>query len=161
MSEFDGEMLTARALEQLEASVDRDPRDYPWGMFAWGDAPPACGGGMGAFQWFESQEELLAFIRDWSTPCFMTFDAEADWQEQCARLSTILMGWNQDPAATLAALNAELKGLLQIDWIGGFADLKEGNDNFCRRVQAAFAEADSTGADDNDAWVDFLGTYGL
>lgn len=161
MNGFDGQSLTAQALEHLEASVDRDPRDCSWGLFAWGDAPPACGGGVGAFQWFESQEELMAFISEWSTPCFMTFDDEAEWRSQCERLSAILSGWNQDSAATLAELNAELKGLLQIDWIGGFAHLESSQDGFCLQVQAAFAEADPAGVDDGDAWVDFLETYGL
>lgn len=161
MSGFDGEALTAQALEELQASVERDPRDCSWGLFAWGDAPPACGGGVGAFQWFASQEELMAFISEWSTPCFMTFDDEAEWRDQCERLRSILGGWKQDSDATLTALNTELKGLLQIDWIGGFADLRNSQDRFCLRVQAAFAEADPAGADDDEAWIDFLGMYGL
>jgi len=161
MNGFDGETVTAQALEQLQASVDRDPRDCSWGLFAWADGPPACGGGVGAFQWFASQEELMAFISAWSTPCFMTYDDEAEWRDQCERLRSITAGWNQDSAATLAGLNAELKGLLQIDWIGRFADLTSSQDSFCLRVQEAFAEVDPAGADDGEAWVDFLETYGL
>ena len=161
MSGFDAESLTTQAMEQLQASVDRDPRECSWGLFAWGDAPPACGGGVGAFQWFASQEELMTFISEWSTSCFMTFDDEADWRDQCERLRSILSGWDQDSAATLTALNAELKGLLQIDWIGRFADLTSSQDSYCLRVQEAFAMDDPDGADDDEALVDFLETYGL
>lgn len=103
----------------------------------------------------------MAFISDWSTPCFMTFDDEAEWRDQCERLRSILSGWDQDSAATLVALNAELKGLLQIDWIGRFADLNSSHDGFCRRVQAAFAEDNPGDSGNADAWIAFLQTYGL
>ena len=76
-------------------------------------------------------------------------------------LRSILSGWDQDSAATLTALNAELKGLLQIDWIGRVAELKDSQDSFCLRVQTAYAEAEPAGAADDAAWAEFLGTYGL
>lgn len=165
MSGFDGEALTAESYERLQASTERDPRDCPWGLFAWGDAPAACGGGTGVFQWFESREQLMVFVSDWSAPGYMTFESEADWLSQCAQLRSILSRWDQDPAATLCELNAELQGLLQIDWIGVFADLASSDHSFCQRVRDAFAEdqacgINASGADAEEAWLTFLAGYG-
>lgn len=161
MSDITGEVLAAQALEQFEAAVDRDPRGCTWGMFAWSDAPPASGGGSGAFLWFASQVGLVNFICEWSTLCFTTYDNEVQWRNQCERLRSILRGWNQDSAAPLVALNTELKGQLQIGWIGSFGELKVSQDSFCQRVQAALQDAEGTCDNSDDAWVEFLWAYGL
>lgn len=166
MSGFDGDLLTAEAFDRLQASADRDPRQCPWGLFAWGDAPAACGGGSGVLQWFATREELMAYLSDWSAPGYMTFDTEAEWLSQCDQLRSILSGWDQDPPATLARLNAELQGLLQIDWIGRFTDLSASDDSFCQRIRAAFAEDQASAAEPEDAeqaeeaWLAFLAGYG-
>lgn len=39
----------------------REPKSKSWGMYSYGDAPPAIGGGMGAFTWFDSKTALLKF----------------------------------------------------------------------------------------------------
>jgi hypothetical protein len=173
MASHNPEELSANAFERLSVSAQRDPRLCEWGLFSWGDAPPACGGGVGGFQWFESLAQLLEFITDWSPATYMTFDEEAEWLSQRDRLQTIASQWNRDPAGTLEKLNAELKGLLQIDWIGSWNDLKAGNEAFSIRVRNAFAENQSRSAGisgdgakqssqiSDDAFVAFLAEYGL
>ena len=176
MDRFDPEQLTEESNARLNESAQRDPRACPWGLFAWGDAPPACGGGVGAFQWFATLEELMEFITDWSAAGYLTFDDEEDWHQQQPRLRSLAKHWHENPAATLLELNQELKGLLQIDWIGTYQDLKSADDAFGRRIQEAFAEEQAvpeskavdmtdTAAQHNseteEAFVAFLATYGL
>ena len=140
MASFDSEQLMEQAFERLNESAQRDPRVCPWGLFAWGDAPPACGGGVGAFQWFETLEDLMEFITDWSAAEYMSFDNEAEWLEQRQCLRSIVSQWQADPVSTVQNLNKELKGLIQIDWIGSFAELKAGKVDFSRRIQEAFTD---------------------
>ena len=174
MEHFDSEQLTEQAFERLNESARRDPRICPWGLFAWGDAPPACGGGVGAFQWYESIEELIEFITDWSAAGYMTFDDEAEWLEQRQCLRAIASQWHANPETTIQNLNTELKGLLQIDWIGTFAQLKAANDAFASRIQEAFnedqvsvlnANSDSFSGEDTrkaeDAFIKYLSEYGM
>ena len=174
MEHFDSEQLTEQAFERLNESARRDPRICPWGLFTWGDAPPACGGGVGAFQWYESIEELIEFITDWSAAGYMTFDDEAEWLEQRQCLRTIASQWHANPETTIQNLNTELKGLLQIDWIGTFTELKAANDAFGSRIQEAFNEDQVSGLNANtdsfsgedagkaeDAFIKFLSEYGM
>jgi hypothetical protein len=71
---WDPEALTEQCNDAMSESNSRNPLEFPWGLFSWGDAPPAIGGGVGAFQWFPQLDELLAFVTDLSPAGFATFD---------------------------------------------------------------------------------------
>ena len=159
MTPFDPEQLTDAASAQLNDSAQRDPRQFSWGLFAWGDAPAACGGGIGCFQWFSSAEEALAFISDLSPALFCTFDEEEEWLLLRQRLRSIAAQWLNQPQDALDSFNAELQGLLQIDWIGPYSELRSGAFPFSQRLLEAFAEEepDDTG---EQAWISFLQSYG-
>lgn len=139
MQRFNPEALTEQVQAQMQAAMNRDPRHFSWGLFAWADGPPACGGGDGAFQWFANQEQLMAFLSASAPAAFMTFDHEDDWNRQCAQLREIVQGWNDDPRGTVERLNAALQGLLFIEWIGTFADLRTGMDSFSVALRQEFA----------------------
>jgi hypothetical protein len=162
---FDPEALTEQSNERLNESAQRDPRVCGWGLFAWGDAPPACGGGCGCFQWFASRSELLEFITDWSAAGFMTFDEESEWLQQRDCLRAIAAGMNDDPAGQLQGFNEELRGLLQIDWIGTYGELLAGEHPFSRRILKAFSEEqdrpfEPVAIQSEEAFLAFLRNYG-
>ncbi len=157
MSSFDPEQLTEAANQQLIVSAQRDPRVYTWGLFAWGDAPAACGGGVGCFQWFATADEALAFLSDYSPAMYCTFDDEEEWLLLRQRLRQITAQWPGNPAEAQAAMNAELSGLLQVDWMCSYDELCEGKSAFSRKILRAFAEEE--GADED--WIPFLQNYGI
>jgi hypothetical protein len=165
MPTFDPDQLTEAANEHLNESAQRDPRDFRCGLFAWGDAPPACGGGIGCFQWFATVEEALTFVTDSSPALYCTFDEEDEWLLMRQRLRAIADQWQDRPVDALAAFNAELKGLLQIDWIGRYQDLCEGSHPFCTHVREAFAETEGktdAGVEaGHEDWLAFLQQYGF
>ena len=126
---WNSELLTEQANTLTQTTSERDPRAYSWGLFSWGDAPPAIGGGTGCFQWFDSREELLAFLTDYSPALYMSFEQEEEWIGFRDRLRAIAESFEDEPLRSLATFNSVLKGLLQIDWIGGFEELCQGQDH--------------------------------
>lgn len=157
MHSFDPQQLTEAANQQLILSSQRDPREYNWGLFAWGDAPPACGGGVGCFQWFATASDALAFVSDYSPAMYCTFDEEEEWLLLRQRLRKIAAQWPDNPTEAIEAMNAELRSLLQIDWMGSYDELCDGSTPFSRRIRQAFAEEEGNDED----WIPFLQNYGI
>lgn len=168
---WDPEALFQRCSEAMCETSARNPLDFAWGLFAWGDAPPAIGGGVGAFQWFKDLPELLAFVSDLSPAAFMTFDEEADWQEFRDSLRQIAAGYEAQPEESLLAFNKELTSLLQIDWIGRFDNLLDGDGLFPLKVRAHFrddwddspaqASIEAIKEDERQSFLEFLDDYGI
>jgi len=165
------EALQDQANHLACTTAQSDPRRNPFGLYFWRDAPPACGGGSGCFQWFESVEAALAYISDFSPALYITFDDEQEWISLNQTLSEIAKGFTADPQGTIDAFNIELKGLLQIDWIGSFKDLKASSSGFCSRIRQWFwdgkgEELPSNGDrhvsdTDVEAFILFLENYGF
>lgn len=137
---WNSELLTEQANTLTQTTSERDPRAYSWGLFSWGDAPPAIGGGTGCFQWFDSREELLAFLTDYSPALYMSFEQEEEWIGFRDRLRAIAESFEDEPLRSLGTFNSVLKGLLQIDWIGGFEELCQGQESFCCKVRGWFRD---------------------
>ena len=135
---WDPEVLTKRADEAMSIASSRDPQQFTWGVFAWADGPPACGGGVGAFLWFEELAELLAFLTDLAPAGFMTFDDEAEWLKLRERLRRTASSLEAKPEGAIANLNAELTSLLQIDWVGRLEQLLCGDSPFAIEVRVGF-----------------------
>jgi hypothetical protein len=167
---WDPEALTERANEVMSIASSRDPQQFPWGVFAWADGPPACGGGVGAFLWFDEQAELLAFLTDLAPAAFMTFDDEAEWLELRERLRRTASFLETKPGGAIADLNAELTSLLQIDWVGRLEQLLSGDSSFAIKVRAGFRsdwddkpEQVNTSAitdEELQAYLEYLSEYG-
>jgi hypothetical protein len=164
------EALTELCNQTMCETSTRDPREYPWGLFTYGDAPPAIGGGVGVFQWFGQLPELLAFISDLSAAGYMTFDEEEDWHELRGDLRQIAAMYEVDPEQAIRAFNKELVSLLQITWIGRFEDLINGDDGFAAMVRARFRDdwddkpamtsIDAIKEDERQSFLIFLSEYG-
>lgn len=167
---WDPEALTEQCNEAMSESSSRNPLEFPWGLFSWGDAPPAIGGGVGAFQWFAELDDLMAFVTDLSPAGFATFDEEEEWLELRTSLRQIAKGFEDNAEAAIQAFNAELASLLQIDWIGRLDDLMAGHEAFPLIVRARFrGNWDDTPAQPNlrpvqaeerDSFLAFLSEYG-
>ena len=168
---WDPDLLIDRANQAFQECSSRDPRQFRWGFFAWADAPAACGGGVGAFQWFQAQDELLSHLVDFGPAAFMTFDEECQWNAMRDELRQIAASFSIDRANTLLQLNAHLKSLFQVDWIGEWDELCATNDEFPRRVRSNFrdnGEDDQSaeccqpiGIDEVDSFCEFIGVYGM
>ena len=168
---WDPKALTDRANEAMSTSSSRDPVAFNWGLFAWGDAPGACGGGAGAFQWFDELSEVLSFVTDLSPAAFATFDAEVEWLELRDELRQIANGFEADSAATISAFNDNLKSLLQIEWIGSIQDLMSGSGCFPCQVRARFRDdwdeeaspesMDVASPSEQESFLAFLSEYGI
>jgi hypothetical protein len=167
---WDPEAFSERCNQAMCETNARAPRDFPWGLFAWADAPPAIGGGVGGFQWFKDLPELLAFVTDLSPAGYATFDDEAEWLELRDSLRRIAAGYEAHPEEAIRAFNEELTSLLQIDWIGPFGDLVADEGAFPVMVRARYRgdwddspEASSCAAieeSEQQSFLAFLSEYG-
>ncbi len=95
----------------------------------------------------------------------MTFDEESEWLQQRDCLRAIAAGMNDDPAGQLQGFNEELRGLLQIDWIGTYGELLAGEHPFSRRILKAFSEEqdrpfEPVAIQSEEAFLAFLRNYG-
>ena len=168
---WDPEQLTEQANDSLRRSHEADPELSPWGLYSWADASPACGGGVGAFQWFDSIDDVLAWVTDLSPAVFTSFDEEDEWLIFRAGLRQIAQGFLENPEQGLKQFNAQLKGLHQIDWIGAWPDLVSGPDAYCQKIRRHFREGlDSEKPDESSSAIkpdevgkfrQFVEDYGL
>jgi len=164
------EALTELCNQTMCETNARDPREWPWGLFTYSDAPPAIGGGVGGFQWFGQLPELLAFISDLSAAGYMTFDEEEDWQKLRDALRQIAARFEMEPEQAIRSFNEELVSLLQISWIGRLEDLINGDDGFAATVRARFrndwddkpamTSIDVIKEDEQKSFLTFLSDYG-
>ena len=109
---------------------ERDPRNYNWGYFASDTLPQS---GIGLFFWFESPEELLAFIAKIETQAFSD-------KEKAKKVKEAIKGFNLKGKFTTdlqRQLNNELNDI-EIKWWGKFSDLCSGKNKFSRDLLKAY-----------------------
>ncbi|MFM7165023.1 MAG: hypothetical protein ACKO3T_07210 [Planctomycetaceae bacterium] len=147
--------------DKLQARIDRaesnwnsgaqgDPGTYTWGLFSYGDAPGAMGGGVGMFIWFPSRNDLLDFIAStlpYSPPGPTSLDCEAVASETAAIVENMKCGRLADPDG-IAQLNKVLQHFSQITWAGTFTQLLTEPHPYAQEVRAAFR------MEDRDIWSD-------
>jgi len=117
-----------------------EPRSTSWGMYSYGDAPAAIGGGTGAFTWFNSKTALLKFIEDvlpYSPPGPGNTDPLAVADKVRAVLRNLRSG-DLELDEARRRLNTVLRAHSQIEWMGTFKDLKDGNDAYARELIKQF-----------------------
>ena len=130
-----------RAQSMLEETYNTEAASGCWGYYSFSDAPPGmCGGGMGGFTWFTSEESLLTFVEgalphiastwlDYDTLAapFVEFGEQlrASWQN----LNDVLLD-----------TNILLKGWEQILWMGSFDELTSGESAFACELRSWFRE---------------------
>jgi hypothetical protein len=145
-----------------------------WGLFAYGDAPPAIGGGFGAFQWFSTQVEMLDFVKRHLT--FLNPGLSGIDPGRVAReVQELVDSLGQSPSAEVLEtarlrLNHILKTFSQTEWWGTLEELLQGGHSYATKVRARFRDRDqpvneSTGrpiqGNELAAFMDFIEQYGL
>lgn len=140
----------------LEAAR-RDPRRAGCGYIA-GD--PATGA-LGAFLWFASPGELIAFLQGPEVE-LLAFEPD-DERRIAASLRRVTRGVRSIARLDREALTAAFEGWTEIVWLGTFADLVGRGGSFVTDVRLRFRCAHGLGehagpiADDElDAFVHFL-----
>ena len=102
----------------------------PWGYFHYLDGPPAVGGGVGCFAWFESRDALFAFIvhhQAWiGAPEADTAPAERAEQVQAQEI---------DMEQARLQINELLRTFSQIEWWGRADELLAGDGDFARELR--------------------------
>ena len=117
-----------------------EPRSTSWGMYSYGDAPAAIGGGVGAFTWFNSKTALLKFIEEvlpYSPPGPGNTDPLAVADKVGAVLRKLRSG-DLELGEARRRLNTVLRAYSQIEWMGTFKDLRDGNDAYARELIKQF-----------------------
>lgn len=139
------EQEQARARETAEEIVHSSytnpiqVHENPWGMFSWGDAPPAIGGGIGAFQWFASREILINFISDHAVLMWKEFEEKDEYEKISRSLRQAANKLGEDDES-LDQFNQNIRGLFQVEWIGTFNELTSSDGQFSSKVRANFNE---------------------
>lgn len=162
----DYERLEELANEASEVAITRRPQDTDWGFYAWGDAPAGIGGGIGGFFWFPSEEEMLDFIKkyglfvnsprsdlDFDKIIRATHDAIDEYKGRAI---------NKDQL--LGRINENLRHASQFDWMGTFAELKNGSGSFAKKVLEEFREnsrLDPVAQHEEDDFCEYLSTFGV
>lgn len=116
-----------------------------WGMFSWGDAPPAIGGGIGAFQWFPSKEKLFAYISDHAVLMWKDFEEQEEYEKLCELLRQAI-GKLEEDREDLDRINQNIRGLFQVEWIGSFRELTSSSNHFPLKVREYFYELEEVQA---------------
>lgn len=157
-----------------EAAQLRKPKPGDWGFYSYLDGPPVCGGGSGAFAWFDDQAAMYAYIHD-----YFAWLPEVMWGRndqnkelgpsvQAAFEDAELVG---DPSRLREAFNELFEGEFQIPWWGPFDSLLRDTDEFPDEVRLSFWEDYGEGEDWEgtsppipaefmDDFVEFVGHYG-
>lgn len=150
----------------------REPKSTSWGMYSYGDAPPAIGGGMGAFTWFDNRTALLKFVADvlpFSPPGPGNSDPLAVATKVNEVLASVKAG-DLDLEKARRKLNVILRAYSQIEWIGTFKDLKDGNGTYARKIVKDFrrsrdlpvgAAPIAVGRSQVEDFKEFLAEYGI
>jgi hypothetical protein len=153
------------------AMLNREPCRSDWGLFAYGDAPPAIGGGFGLFQWFSTQVEMLDYVKRHLT--FMNPGLSSiDPGRVAHEVQELVKSLGQNPSAEVLEtarlpLNHILQTFSQVEWWGAFEDLLQGDHSYATKVRAWFRDGDeeSTGRpiqeDELAAFIDAIGQYGF
>lgn len=121
--------------EAFSKSHELDPAPDDWGIFAYSDAPPpVCGSGLGSFHWFQTQADLICFVRDylaWWNPGPSSLKPE----EIAAEVRAIVDAHSTDLPGMVERLNDFMRNMWCIDWVGQFRDLCEGAGEFPEKIR--------------------------
>jgi hypothetical protein len=167
MADDEFEAREAAREAAMTAAFDREPSDSDWGFCAYGDAPAAIGGGMSAFCWFESREEMLTFLAEhalYMNPPRSDLDL-GSIQEAVSRIIEAMRCGGIDDAAALPKLNEPLRHASQFTWLGTFLSLRQGETEAARNFLREFRDLESgashspVGNEELERFHEFLRDY--
>lgn len=163
--------------EAEQASRDaneRIPNSSTWGIFTLG-VPAAIGSSVGVFLWFETRNDLLAFVAE--DLCFAPhglagsdpFEITDKVREVIVRVRTDEM----DGEEGRIEVNEILRNFSQIEWWGIFADLRSAQHPYAAIVVNEFREQQTgepsaadgdvveIGDDELEEFREFISNWGL
>ena len=159
-----------RGLEPMQAAdlvSQRDPREFPWGVFG-SDDVSAAAGGVGVILRFGSRAELLDFTVEVEASVLLGAD-DPDYHGFQARLGS-LRAKSHDPVVLSDGLRTEynraMQGVSEYLWWGHFSDLCEGQGEFARSLRSDIRETDGPESDrpitpgEVEQFVSYLVGYG-
>ena len=152
-----------------------EPTDERWGMFSYGDAPGALGGGFGVFAWFDDRASLLSFVEN-----VLPFSPRGPGNEDPIPVADAVASIIEDIRRNALSLeqgrqilNKELEGCSQIEWLGTFRELRGGVSPYSRGLIKSFRQnlmdeenfkdvsTDPVADEELDEFKDYLSTYGI
>jgi hypothetical protein len=172
LTDEEDQALTEKAHQAVSSAIDKVLNPEVWGVEYYGDAPGGMGGGIPAFFWCDSREEMLDFVAThltfvWAGPT--SVDAGRVSRSAAAVVAKI----NDDSSSLsngMLELNKVLKDFSQIRWWGQFQDLLTGDSAFEKKVRAWYREADvddegadslPISADEIDQFIKALEEWGI
>jgi hypothetical protein len=142
-STYRGECSDGEGCDIVQGAFDREPLESDWGFCAYGDAPAAIGGGISAFYWFESREEMLTFIAEHALLMNLPrsdLDLNAVWKA-VGNIVEAMRNSRISDAAAVNKLNEKLRHASQFTWLGTFGSLRQGETKEARDVIDEFRDA--------------------
>lgn len=154
--------------KKIEQVVERSPANGDWGFCAYGDAPPAIGGGMQWFYWFDDKPAMFDFLKS----CALFINPprnDLDLPQLSSSLrSTIEKEIGGDLGSLRHELNSLLDGCSQFTWMGSFEELRSGDHPEVIVVRNNFHSSrdrleDGSAIPDDELteFTEFLNSYGL
>jgi hypothetical protein len=150
-----------------EAPSQREAHETDYGFCAYGDAPPAIGGGTPWFYWFETKQTMLQFLGEHALFLHPPGGLNLATADGAIRRAVTEFGTG-DLEALRVQLNRHLKGSSQFSWLGSFKQLRESDHPEAEKIRGEFPAENRTPGetrpvDKNDAraFAEFLVGYGV
>lgn len=152
----------------FEEAFRHKPKSADWGFYSYDDGAPAMGGGVGAFTWFASFDQMMDAIVH-HLPYFPLGPSTSDPAAVTSELAKVLkeLGPSPSPAqleAARVAANKALRHYSVISWWGTFESLLSGPGAFEKKIRAGFREDDDGSPIGPSELTDFrayLSMYGM
>ena len=130
-----------RATHACQMASGHVPEPLFWGAWMYSDAHPAMGGGVGGFTWFESRDEMLAFLREhlvFLDPGIGARNNVASLRDACRSVVDSVTDGTLTLRVAMTRLNHLVRGLTVIKWWGRMEDLLVGEEAFPCEVRSRF-----------------------
>lgn len=143
-----------------ELIMERNPKHYSYGYFAYGDAPGGIGGGMGVCLWFKDYDEMEKFFieQDLLNQGWLTED-ESDYEKILNQVKDglkLLRSSNLDEAKKgFDLVNQALVKRIQLAWYCSFQDVFNGKrvfDNYHAKLYKELLSEDYS----EEEFIEFL-----
>jgi hypothetical protein len=136
------EQRYAKAVEALDAASSVTPKRWLYGLYTYDDGPGWAGGGQGMFGWFETWDELLAFVAEHLAYACGHDHGDSVQAEANARATLDeLQAGRIDASAARMAVNVALQWFMQVEWWGKAEELLSDPGEFAQRLRAEWREA--------------------
>ncbi|MCP9846268.1 hypothetical protein KBY86_05095 [Synechococcus sp. Lug-A] len=116
--------------------ADRDPREYKFGFYHYGDRAASQGGGTAVFMWFPTESDRQEFLVSCLPMMHSSCESESEYVAQQSLLFESLSNPPEDQVPV--AYNKAMKGVAQVEWIGTFDELLNSGSAFALKMRSDF-----------------------